>query len=349
MKRTACSSCIPLANMQDWSSQRAFRERKERRVRDLEQKLTDLQAQSMTLHADNERLKRELAKVATENEILRATSATTPTNTSHGDYAGSEEDEASTGKRTTSAPPPTINGPKKFPSLDVRKNYANILKTGALPHRIVLSAETGDRLLDARATWDFIQNHPLFKQGLVDIGDVCERLKTFTKCDGQGPVFEEGRVRKVIEESVASGNDELIWWRWRFFSKPLLPQKKDWLIEFSVHHIDVNCLSLSLSSSFRAGQRLDIWVIGFIEWLRWLFSALAFMRDYCHLVCDFSPTPKPPPPPIPIPYLYLHRVIDNHTIVNTDSFMSSKFLTLLSTSLTTLIISLVAKLYACNI
>jgi len=55
-------------------SQRAFRERKERHVRDLEQKLSDLEQASNSLHADNERLKQQLAKVATENEILRATS-----------------------------------------------------------------------------------------------------------------------------------------------------------------------------------------------------------------------------------------------------------------------------------
>jgi regulator of replication initiation timing len=193
---------------QNRAAQRAFRERKERRVRELEQKLTDLQAQSMTLHADNERLKRELAKVATENEILRATSSSgenniNDDNSPRGD--GDVEKEKSSSTSTS-----TINGPKQFFALDVRKRYAADFKTGNLPHRIVLSAETGERLLDTKATWDLIQSHPLFQKGLVDIGDVCERLKRITKCDGQGPAFEEGRVRKIIEESVACGNDELI-------------------------------------------------------------------------------------------------------------------------------------------
>lgn len=174
---------------QNRAAQRAFRERKERHVRDLEQKLTDLQAQSMTLHADNERLKRELAKIVTENEILRATGMSSESSP-HDDQDN--------------------NGPREFNPTDMRENLANGHKTGSLPHRIVRSSETGDRLLNARAAWDFMQAHPLYKQGLVDIGDVCERLKGFTQCDGQGPVFEEGRVRKAIEESVASGNDELI-------------------------------------------------------------------------------------------------------------------------------------------
>ncbi|GAM41309.1 bZIP transcription factor [Talaromyces pinophilus] len=190
---------------QNRAAQRAFRERKERRVRELEQKLTDLQAQSSTLHADNERLKRELAKVATENEILRATSSSGDKSDRSSPRADGDED-----KEKSSLTTATINGPTKWLSLDVRKQYAADFKTGNLPHRIVLSAETGERLLDTKATWDLIQSHPLFQKGLVDIGDVCERLKRFTKCDGQGPAFEEGRVRKIIEESVACGSDELI-------------------------------------------------------------------------------------------------------------------------------------------
>lgn len=160
----------------------------------------------MTLHADNERLKRELAKVATENEILRATSSSGE-NLSDGSPKGADGDED---KEKISSRTATINGPKKWLSLDVHKKYAADFKAGNLPHRIVLSAETGERLLDTKATWDLIQSHPLFQKGLVDIGDVCERLKRITKCDGQGPAFEEGRVRKIIEESVACGNDELI-------------------------------------------------------------------------------------------------------------------------------------------
>lgn len=197
MIRLKCS----LANL---CSQRAFRERKERRVRELEQKLNDLQAQSTTLHADNERLKRELAKVATENEILRATSSSGEKR-SDGNSPRADGDEDK--EKSTTA---TINGPMKWLSLDIRKQYAADFKTGNLPHRIVLSAETGERLLDTKATWDLIQSHPLFQKGLVDIGDICERLKRITKCDGQGPAFEEGSVRKIIEESVACGNDELI-------------------------------------------------------------------------------------------------------------------------------------------
>jgi AP-1-like factor len=71
-------------------------------------------------------------------------------------------------------------------------------------------AEDGGRLLAPGATWDFIINHPLFKAGRVDVGDVGERLKKCAKCDGQGPVFEERAILDAIEKSVASGSDELL-------------------------------------------------------------------------------------------------------------------------------------------
>lgn len=77
------------------------------------------------------------------------------------------------------------------------------------PHRITVCQITGERLLDVGATWDFIQSHELFKLGQVDIGDVTERLKGLAQCNGQGPAFKEGQIRRAIEESAAD-RDELI-------------------------------------------------------------------------------------------------------------------------------------------
>lgn len=71
--------------------------------------------------------------------------------------------------------------------------------------------DSGEPLLSAGATWDYIQGHELFKKGLVDVGDVCERLKKMARCDGQGPVFQERDIRQAIQDSaIAGGRDELI-------------------------------------------------------------------------------------------------------------------------------------------
>jgi AP-1-like factor len=187
-------------------SQRAFRERKERHVKDLEAKLTTLEHQSTSLNSENERLKRELAKIATENEILRATSS--GAGVGPHPYAEDSDEITSTG--------PLHYTPRDFYSkLDLSDNKDSGLyyrdKKYIASQRITVSADSGERLLAAGATWDYIQQHELFQKGLVDVGDVCERLKKLARCDGQGPVFEERDVRLAIKESaVAGGRDELI-------------------------------------------------------------------------------------------------------------------------------------------
>ncbi|KAH8167883.1 hypothetical protein CIB48_g402 [Xylaria polymorpha] len=176
---------------QNRAAQRAFRERKERHVKDLEAKLASLEAAQSQTATENEKLRREMQKISTENEILRATSSV------HAQHNGSMSPVAGI---TTG---PMQYNPTDFYS-DLLQNHAN--KTPS--HRIVESG--GERLLAAGATWDYIISHDLFKKGLVDVADVSERLKCQAKCDGQGPVFEERAVLKAIMDSVASGSDELL-------------------------------------------------------------------------------------------------------------------------------------------
>jgi hypothetical protein len=168
--------------------QRAFRERKERHVKDLEAKLAGLEAAQQQSSIENERLKRDLQKISTENEILRATS-----HTGHGSIS-----------------PEPATGPLRFKPTDF---YSNVLQnhTNKSPSHRIVTSDDGERLLAAGATWDFIISHELFKKGLVDIADVSERLKNCARCDGQGPVFSERSITNAIEQSVASGTDDLLW------------------------------------------------------------------------------------------------------------------------------------------
>lgn len=79
-----------------------------------------------------------------------------------------------------------------------------------ISHRVVTDPVSGDRLLAAAASWDFIIAHPLTRQGVVDIPAVSEILKSKAKCDGQGPVFAERDIVAAIEESVGGDGDELL-------------------------------------------------------------------------------------------------------------------------------------------
>ncbi|KAL2125920.1 hypothetical protein VTI74DRAFT_2246 [Chaetomium olivicolor] len=177
---------------QNRAAQRAFRERKERHVKDLENRLQQLEQAQQETVSENEQLKRDLQKISTENEILRATSLVAAN-------AGSPGANAA----------PITTGPMTYNPTDF---YSNVLQghvNKGPPHRIVMS-DRGERLLAAGATWEFIINHELFKRGLVDVSKVSERLRPQAKCDGQGPVFEERAIIEAIEQSAAEGSDELL-------------------------------------------------------------------------------------------------------------------------------------------
>ncbi|EPE04652.1 bzip transcription factor [Ophiostoma piceae UAMH 11346] len=185
---------------QNRAAQRAFRERKERHVKDLEAKLASLEATQHNTATENEKLKRDLQKVHTENEILRATSSLQAAAAAAGASPGSD---GVGGSNVLTAGPMTYN-PTDFYT-DLLANHE--VKTPS--HRIAKS-DTGDRLLGAGATWDLIIGHESFKRGLVDVADISNRLKSQAKCDGQGPVFEERAILEAIEQSVGSGSDSLI-------------------------------------------------------------------------------------------------------------------------------------------
>ncbi|TAQ88578.1 hypothetical protein B7494_g3102 [Chlorociboria aeruginascens] len=174
---------------QNRAAQRAFRERKERHVKDLEAKLAALEKNSASVAEENSRLKLQLQRAATENEILKATSGN---------------------PRRDSASLPTAAGPMQYSPTIFYNEVLHAHENKVPSHRIVMSEETGERLLAAGATWDFIIKHPLYQKGMVDVGVVSEKLKGLAQCDGQGPVFEERAIMDAIEMSVASGSDELL-------------------------------------------------------------------------------------------------------------------------------------------
>lgn len=160
-------------------------------MRDLENRLQELEQAQNEAASENERLKRDLQRMETENEILRATSMVA----------------ANVGTPATAAPATT--GPMTYNPTDF---YSNVLQGHAnkTPSHRIVTSEKGERLLAAGATWDLIINHELFKRGLVNIEAVSERLRPQAKCDGQGPVFEESAIIQAIEQSAAENSDELI-------------------------------------------------------------------------------------------------------------------------------------------
>jgi AP-1-like factor len=182
--------------------QRAFRERKEKHVHELEAKLRRLSTTATSLQSDNERLKALLQRAQTENEILKATVSPTPPR--HNPPGFVDDPSLLPSSRSSGS---TISDDE--PAYDPARLANGLILTGSPPPRLPVPL-LDCHLLSASATWDLLQSHPLYLSGAVDIGEVCERIKRMAKCDGTGPMFEEEEVRKIIEDVGWNGSDELI-------------------------------------------------------------------------------------------------------------------------------------------
>ena len=176
-------------------------------------KLNVLESTTHNLQTDNERLKLALQRATTHNEILRASSGPGTANlhvAGDSDASDDGEDEAggwegdgrdggrssSAGLAYSTATATGLGGPGG--GLGGRGAGSSTKSSGM------------SDLLPSAAAWDYIQAHPLFKQGQVDVADVTERLKKVVRCDGHGPGFEKADVRAAIEQSRISSSDELI-------------------------------------------------------------------------------------------------------------------------------------------
>lgn len=173
-------------------------------MRDLEAKLNLLTTATSSLQSDNERLKLMLHRAQSENEILRATAASSP---SQGPSPGFV-DEPSHSSHSRSSRSSSL----QEPHFDTTRLAKGLLSTEASARKTSTSpgSHPEGHLLSASATWDLLQSHPLYLSGAVDIGEVCERLKKMARCDSTAPMFEAAQVRKAIEEVGKSDGDELV-------------------------------------------------------------------------------------------------------------------------------------------
>ncbi|KAL8742277.1 MAG: hypothetical protein Q9190_005217 [Brigantiaea leucoxantha] len=190
---------------QNRAAQRAFRERKERHVKDLEGKLNSVNAHNSNLVAELAKLRREYEKVTTQNEMLRATSA--PNHLAH------QNPSNQAARPQSPLPGPLHYSPGSFHaalSMDHTEGSSDQRVIPPISHRIDVSPATGERMYATGATWDFIQSHELFRKGMVDVSEVSQRLQGQAMCDGSGPAFPESAIIRAIEDSSGGAGDVLI-------------------------------------------------------------------------------------------------------------------------------------------
>lgn len=158
------------------ASQRAFRERKELKVKELEKKLVDKQGEVEELKRKIDGLTKENAILSSENKLLRQSAVS----------------QASKLHRTGSS----VASKVTFPD---HKFYETVLRSNESPSHTVYQTQTGQTRVGAAAVWKM-----LVEQSDMDDYDfeyVTSILKGKTVCDGNGPAFSLTDVQQAIQQA----------------------------------------------------------------------------------------------------------------------------------------------------
>ncbi|BCS19705.1 bZIP transcription factor [Aspergillus puulaauensis] len=175
-KATPSASLMDKRKAQNQAAQRAFRERKECHIRDLNDRFAQLQQNVSTLHEENDEKRQEITTALAENNMLKELESTS---------AAVQDD---------------------FMSVFPYTSFADLVAPGdhdkQPKHRLVTDPRTGERLMGLHTTWEFIQQDPRFQEGVLDLEKICNYLREQVQCDGQGPVFVERCVLDALDASI---------------------------------------------------------------------------------------------------------------------------------------------------
>ncbi|KAK9366997.1 hypothetical protein V1509DRAFT_627931 [Lipomyces kononenkoae] len=163
---------------QNRAAQRAFRERREKHVKELEEKLALAEKSAKEIEAENARLKRELDWHQAENKVLKESAQSTRT---HDAVANSGH-------------------PWKAVFPEVRKGSEEI------HHTLPTDLHTTDTIyLNPFEIWDRLKKHP--QADALDIKDIMKRLESKAVCGGHGPIFRVTDVDEAIAAQAFAQNE----------------------------------------------------------------------------------------------------------------------------------------------
>ena len=168
---------------QNRAAQRAFRERKETKLKELEAKLLQSEEERQKLMEQLEIIRKQNLSICTENEILRTNEGSliasrTPVNKFH--FPQSQDDFISEITRGT-------NHEVKRDSIN--KVYDN---------------SQGEKSLALGAVWDYLQikaEEANLDLTTIDFNEVMDKLKGNERCHGYGPAYPLSLVQEAIETS----------------------------------------------------------------------------------------------------------------------------------------------------
>ncbi|ODQ65995.1 hypothetical protein NADFUDRAFT_46553 [Nadsonia fulvescens var. elongata DSM 6958] len=201
---------------QNRAAQKAFRDRRIQKVRELQDQLMKSQAEKDKLAAENEQLKREHTLVLTENKVLLANVGSNSTMLSGSNnnkqvsdtssYSSSGSIQANHNSYPTQQPNKVIFPVNDFYARLVHGTPHEIKEEEDLrknpPSSIIYQSkmEKNETMLGPAAVWDKIVNHP--DGDMIDFDYVESLLKGQERCEGFGPVYPLSKVENAIQMAL---------------------------------------------------------------------------------------------------------------------------------------------------
>ncbi|KGU06729.1 fluconazole resistance protein 3 [Candida albicans P87] len=180
---------------QNRAAQRAFRERKESKLKELEAKLLASEEERQKLLDELEQIKKQNISIATENEILKHNGM------------GNINNDVQIGNLSSYGRLQV----DKFNFPKTQKDFIEHVLQGT-NHQLkdenkdkVYNDNQGHKLLALGAVWDYLQikaEEADLDFNSIDFNDVMEKLKGNEKCHGYGPAYPLELVNEAIESSL---------------------------------------------------------------------------------------------------------------------------------------------------
>ncbi|KAK9460979.1 uncharacterized protein V1516DRAFT_685446 [Lipomyces oligophaga] len=174
---------------QNRAAQRAFRERREKHVKELQDQLEDARKEIKELETRNVHIQKELDWMQAENQILKETLAHTRDSAA---YSNSRSDLTAVPAQA-SVIPHKVSFPKFHPQSEEQDFRTATHIPGRKAHCDYLSPEE---------LWDLLSNHPETEN--LDINHITELLKDKALCSGHGPVFHRNDIDAAITKALSN-------------------------------------------------------------------------------------------------------------------------------------------------
>ncbi|RLV95139.1 Fluconazole resistance protein 3 [Spathaspora sp. JA1] len=174
---------------QNRAAQRAFRERKQTKLKELEEKLLQSEEERNKLFEELNLIKKQNITISTENEILRSNYK------SHKEHNDSMEQNK---------PITTFNFPQN------QDDFIQHIVKGT-DHHVFQETKNkvydndGDKLLALGAVWDYIQikaEEADLEFNSLDINAIMRELRGHERCHGYGPAYPLHLVNEAIQSSL---------------------------------------------------------------------------------------------------------------------------------------------------